>query len=273
MMALSAFQRQLIGGVLGVLMVALGIVWLTFADHAQANAPPLDQYLPETLGYSSCLACSADPSLQNDHPPSTFYDPCDACHLQLRPPSQMILGDIERLQGHILSFGRTANTFQKQDQRYKLVLEDFQQAKAALRSGSLEIASAYLHHANDLLAQLENEGRSGYWVKPQKTAVSVGLISLREPLPVVHSLPVLTLTRMEIHLVDSSPALPIRLLWLTEARRRGPPERFVFLVESKWRLPLLGVQSPFCFCTQAGVLNLQPTCLVAGRAMGLYTTV
>lgn len=238
---------------------------LASAENAEASKPlPFFSLQEDFVQPAVCVACAsptngtANQFPENLQSPLLDFDPCDACHYPIRNSQPLSANDkvqllhaVEQLQSRVLTFSQRANAFQKQDARYQQAVSSFWKVEAREGTGSIQAAYTLIQQANDWLADLENEARSGFWqqsrpTQPIKAILAVnGLPKLKSVSLPCDSLFILIPSRQSQAL--DNPGLVNPLMPVMQAKHRRGPPMMVFYMDSEImrRLPL--GQSPFCF--------------------------
>ncbi len=225
---------------IGLLLVGLGWLLLLAADTTDASviAPPTD----------NCMTCHTASLI-------TFptIDPCAACHEAKNQPK--LANSLQETWQQALELKNTAPAPLRHDARYQTAIHELETAsqieKYAVQETTFQRMVIHLTHAQQLLAELENEVRSGHWVSGQKThEPSPGLnIQTRFQPPDAVKSELLFVVNQDIPCTFLNESLnsQARFLLYFTVQRRGPPsdEALTDSILLKRRLP--SMQSLFYF--------------------------
>lgn len=223
---------------IGLLLVGLGWLLLLTANTASATATPDD----------FCTTCHAVSLIT-----LPTLDPCAACHEAKNQPKRV--DSLQSAWQQALELKNTAPASLRHDVRYQAAIHELEMAsrieKYAVQKTTFQRMAVHLTHAQQLLAALENEVRSGYWVSGQKThepSPELNIQTRFHPPDAVKS-ELLFAVNQDIPstFLNESLNISARFLRYFTVQRRGPPsdEALTDSILLKRRLPFM--QSLFYF--------------------------
>ncbi|MBZ0307062.1 MAG: hypothetical protein K8I82_13410, partial [Anaerolineae bacterium] len=196
---------------IGLLLCGLGWILLLAANTADASV----------IDSPICNSCHAASLIT-----LPTIDPCSACHEEKSQPKQ-----VNALRQQALELTNTAPSALRYDVRYKMAIHELETAsrieKYAVQEVTLQQVVAHLTRAEQLLAVLENEVRSGYWESGQKSQDSFPQLNVQfqfqNPAAVRSELLFNFNQDVPSAFLNESLNLSARFLFFFTVQRRGPP--------------------------------------------------